>query len=113
MFFNDTVAYVHSKTKDIVERQLNKDLKNMSIYFKTNHLIANLSKGKTETMIFGTSSTLSKCNKKLTLYYDDRVIHATETFKYLGTILYSSLSCSTNLVRMHKKITSKRDNFGQ
>ena len=51
MFFNDTVAYVHSKTKDIVERQLNKDLKNMSIYFKTNHLIANLSKGKTETMI--------------------------------------------------------------
>ena len=102
MFFNDTVAYVHSKTKDIVERQLNKDLKNMSIYFKTNH-----------SMIFGTSSTLSKCNKKLTLYYDDRVIHASETFKYLGTILDSSLSCSTNLVRMHKKITSKRDNFGQ
>ena len=106
-FADDTVVYVHGKTKDIVESQLNEDLKNMSIYFKTNQLIINLNKGKTETMIFGTSSRLSKCGKKLTLYYDDRVIHATETYKYLGTILDSTLSFSTNFDRMYKKTTSK------
>ena len=38
-------------------------------------------------MIFATSSRLSKCDKKLTLYYDGRVIHTTETYKYLGTVL--------------------------
>ena len=58
-------------------------------------------------MIFGTSSGHSKCGKKLTLYYDDRVIHATETYKYLGAILDSTLSLSTNFDRMYKKATSK------
>ena len=72
-FADDTVVYVHGKTKDIVESQLNEDLKNMSTYFKTNQ--------------FG---------KKLNLYYDGRVIHATETYKYLGTILDSTLPLSTN-----------------
>ena len=79
-FADDTIVYVHGKTKDIVESQLNEDLKNMSTYFKTNQLIINLNKGKNETMTFGTSSRLSKCGKKLTLYYDDRVIHATEMY---------------------------------
>ena len=53
------------KTKDIVESQLNEDLKNMSTYFKTNQLIINLNKDKTETMIFVTRSRLSKCDKKV------------------------------------------------
>ena len=106
-FAGDTVVYVHGKTKDIVESQLNEDLKNMSTYFKTNQLIINLNRGKTETMIFGTSCRLSKCGKKLNLYYDDRVIHATETYKYLGTILDSTLSLSTNFDRMYKETTSK------
>ena len=70
-FADDTVVYIHGKTKDIAESQLNEDQLVkiiMSTYFKTNQLIINLNKGKTETMIFGTSSRLSKCGKKLTLY---------------------------------------------
>ena len=102
-FADDMVVYVHGKTKDIFESQLNEDLRNMLTCFKTNQLIINLNKGKTETMIFCMSSRLSKCGKKLTLYYDDRVIHATETYKYLGTILDSTLSLSTNFGRMYKK----------
>ena len=58
-------------------------------------------------MIFGTSCRLSKCDKKLNLYYDDGVIHATETYQYLGTILGSTLSFSINFDRMYKKTTSK------
>ena len=58
-------------------------------------------------MIFETSCRLSKCGRKLNLYYDDRVIHATKTYKYLGTILDSTLSFSTNFDRMYKKTTSK------
>ena len=91
-FADYTVVYVYGKTKDIVESQLNEDRKNMSTYFKTNQLIVNLNRGKTETMIFGISCRLSRCGKKLNLYYDDRVIHATETYRYLGKILDSILS---------------------
>ena len=80
-------------------------MKNMSTYFKTNQLIINPNKRKTETMIFGMSSRISKCAKKLTLYYVDRVIHTTETYKYLGTILDSTVSLSTNFDRMYKKKT--------
>ena len=58
-FADDTIVYVQGKTKDIVESQLIEDLKNISTYFKTNELIINLNKGKTETMIFDTSSRLS------------------------------------------------------
>ena len=87
--------------------QLNEDLKNLSTYFKTNQLIINLNRGKTKTMIFGTSCRLSKCGKKLNLYYDGRVIHATETYKHLGTILVSTLSFSINFDRMYQKATSK------
>ena len=83
MFFNDfekcwkqwqsfyfadvTAVYVHDKIKDIVESQLNEDLKNMITYCNKNQLIVNLNNGKTETMIFGRSSRLSKCGKNLTL----------------------------------------------
>ena len=102
-FADDTVVYVHGKTKDIVESQLNEDVKTMSTCLKKNQLILNLNRGKTETMIFGTSCKLSKCGKKLNLYYDDRVIHATETYKYLRTILDSTLSFSINFERMYKK----------
>ena len=37
-FADNIVVYVHGKTKDIVESQLNEDLKNMSTYFETNQL---------------------------------------------------------------------------
>ena len=67
-FADDTVVYVHGKTKGIVERQLNEDTRNMSTYFKTNQLIINLNKGRTEKMIFGTSCRLSKCGRKLNLH---------------------------------------------
>ena len=58
-------------------------------------------------MVFGISSRLSKCGKKLTFYCDDRVIHAPEMYKHLGTILDNTLLHSTNCDRMYKKTTSK------
>ena len=45
--------------------------------------------------------------KKLTLYYDGIQIQTTETHKYLGTTLDSTLSLSTNFEKMYKKTTAK------
>ena len=58
-------------------------------------------------MLFGTAKRLSKFNKKLTLYYNGDGIHNAETCKYLGTIVDSNLSLSTNCDKMYKRTTSK------
>ena len=66
-----------------------------------------LEKGKTGTMLFGTAKRLTKCGKKLTLYYDGIQMQTAGTYKYLGTTLDSTLSLSTNFKKMYKKTTAK------
>ena len=58
-------------------------------------------------MLFGTSKKLSSCGKNLSLMFDDTEIQATETYKYLGTTLDSSLSLSTNFDKIYKRSVSK------
>ena len=106
-FADDTVVYVTGKCKDVIKCQLNEDLKLISTYFQTNQLVINLKKGKTETMLFGTAKRLTKCSKILTLYYDGIQIQITETYKYLGRTLDSTLSLSTNFEKMYIKTTAK------
>ena len=106
-FADDTVIYVQGKTKEIVEDLLNEDLKRISSYLASNQLIINLKKGKTECMIFGTAKRLSKCDKVLRLFYNDTRIETTESYKYLGTTLDSSLSLSKNFDVVYKKSIAK------
>ena len=107
MFADDTVVYVEGKKKDDIEKLLNNDLQRISSYFQTNQLVINLKKGKTESMVFGTAKRLSSCGKKLTLYFNEKEIQTTETYKYLGTTLDSTLSFATNFDHMYKKTMSK------
>ena len=58
-------------------------------------------------MLFGTANRLTKCGKKLTLYYDGIQKQTTETYKYLRITLDSALSLSTNFEKMYKKTTAK------
>ena len=106
-FADDTVVYVEGKNKESIEYQLNEDLKLISTYFQINQLVINLNKGKTETMLFGTSKKLSSYGKKLFLLFDDTEIQATETYKYLGTTLDSSLSLSANFDKIYKRSVAK------
>lgn len=106
-FADDTVIYVEGKNKHLIEDQLNEDLQCIASYLLNNELVINLKKGKTEAMIFGTAKRLTKCGKDLSLQYNGEEIQNTESYKYLGTILDSSLSMSTNFDKMYKKTMSK------
>ena len=66
-FADDTVIYFAGKSKVDIENKLNGDLEKMCMYFRKNQLVINLKKGKTESMIFGTSQKLSKCGKELSI----------------------------------------------
>ena len=69
-FADDTVLYCSNKTIEKIEFKLNEDLKYVSEYFKSNELIMNVSKGKTESMIFGTQKRLGMVSRNLNLVYN-------------------------------------------
>eukprot|EP00794_Sanderia_malayensis_P011212 gene11212-12389_t len=97
---DDSVVYTVAKCKDSIEYQLNEDLKLISTYFQSNQLKINPKKGNTEAMLFGTAIKLSKCDKELALYYEHTEIQTTQTYRYLGTTLDSTLSLSSNFDKM-------------
>ena len=75
MYADDTVIYCNGKSKTQIEGDLNLNLNRISKYFEYNELIANLKKGKTETMLFGTVKRLSMIDKFLNVSYRGQQIN--------------------------------------
>ena len=75
------------------------------MYFRKNQQLINLKKVKTESMIFGTSQKLSKCGKELNL--NGTEIIQTDHYKYLGTVLDTTLSLKDNFDTVYKRSMSK------
>ena len=101
------LVYVEGKTKELIESKLNDDLNRISSYFHLNQLVINLKRGKTETMLFGTTKRLSNSGRKLSLKYDNKEIATTESYKYLGTTLDNALSLTANFDKIYKRAMSK------
>ena len=80
-----TVLYVSHECKEKNENDLNQGMRNLLSYFRKNELVINLKKGKTETIIFGTTKRLKTAGEIAVLYNNQR-INFTETYKYLGNI---------------------------
>ena len=59
-YADDTVIYVSDKCFAIVECKLSEELSSLSSWFHNNELILNLKKGKTESMVFGTTNRSNK-----------------------------------------------------
>ena len=106
-FADDTVIYLAGESKDEIEESLNQEFKNISTYFDQNQLVINLNKGKTESMLFGTSKKLSTSGKEINLWYKHMRIKSTESYKYLGTLLDNTLSLKENFEKIYKRTSSK------
>ena len=65
-YADDTVViYVSSTSLDEIEKKLSEDLTILKSWFDNNELTINLKKGKTESMIFGTSKRLNKLKSRV------------------------------------------------
>lgn len=106
-FADDTVIYVAHHSVAEIEKSLNHELQNISTYFRLNDLVANVRKGKTEVMLFGTRQRLLKAEKGITVTFNHAEVNVTETYKYLGTTIDQSLSMSINFEQMYKKVCSR------
>jgi len=63
-------------------------MKSVLSYVQENELIINMKKGKTEIMLFGTSKRVKDAGG-IEVFYNQKKINFTKSYKYLGTLLDS------------------------
>ena len=107
-FADDTILYVSHSDIYTIETILNKEMERLYTYFHENELVLNLKKGKTETMLFGTSKRLSMSSKSsLNISYNGSNILETNSYTYLGNVLDPCLTLNDNFERSYKKASGR------
>ena len=81
MYANDTLIYVCHKDVNVIEKKLNEDLHNLSIWLVNNHMKVNVS--KTKVMLLGTIAKTSKVSH-VHVFMDDIEVENVTCYKYLG-----------------------------
>ena len=68
-YADDTVIYVADKDIKVIKSKLAKDINAIADWLNQNALIINLNKGKTESLLFGTSQRITKQSETFRLIY--------------------------------------------
>ena len=68
------------------------EFENIFKYIDGSELILNLKKGKTESMLFGTTKKLSKQSESLQIKYNNYIINNANEYNYLGNTITPSLN---------------------
>ena len=107
-YADDTVIFTSSSDFNIIENHLNDDVQTLASWFCENELIMNLKKGKSETMLFGTSKRLNLVNgRHLNIKVDGTCINCTTSYKYLGVALDPSLNFESHFNTVYKKAAGR------
>ena len=101
-YADDTVLCIFGKDSNNINETLNSDLSRLDKWFAENELIMNLSKGKTEALLFSTSKKVAKESADFEVNVNDREIRRTTSCKYLGVQIGSTLSMSTYFDKCYK-----------
>ena len=78
-------------------------MSSLAAWFYENELTLNLIKGKTEAVLFGTAQRLATALKSLEVKYQDNIINATTSYKYLSLKLDSTMTMQENFNSTYKK----------
>ena len=74
LYADDTAVYMSHKSLSEVEKAFTNDMANIAKWLENNRLMANLTKGKTEAMLFGTAKRLHSQND-LKIWINNHFIH--------------------------------------
>ena len=105
-YADDTVMYVSGNDSESIQKKLNADILEVYNWLTDNDLSWNLKKGKTETMVFGTSIHVKKAAPLNTLIKKTS-INQTSSNKYLGTHFDSTLALNGSFNSKYKKHSSR------
>ena len=104
-YADDTFIFFAGSDAIEIEKVLREEINNINIYFENNELIVNLKKGKTETMLFGTSKRIGK--KTIDIEMNNTKINHATSYCYLGNELDLSLTLSHNLDKAYMKASGR------
>ena len=102
-YADNTVLYASGKTARDITEQLNSDLSKLEAWFHENELIINLNKGKTETLLFGTTKKVANGSSDFNVRINNEVITKTMSYSYLGVSIDSTLNMSSFLKSATKR----------
>ena len=106
LFADNTVIFTSAKSKEAVENNLNINIEHISHYLYLNDLILNTKKGKTETMLIGTSRKLAK-NSDLNVYFNGSLINTTTSYNHLDTKIDHYLNMNEQFNKAYKSMSSR------
>ena len=101
LFADDTNIYYESVDLLELEKTVNKELQNLSLWLKVNRLALNID--KTNFLIFHSTKRLK--NHNVTLKLDKKAISEQTYIKYLGVLIDSHLNWKHHIVNVSKKIS--------
>lgn len=78
------MLYISGKTGIDITQKLNRDLNRLTEWFHENELVVNLSKGKTEALLFGTPQRVANGSSHFRVSVNDKEIKKTSSYKDLG-----------------------------
>ena len=70
-------------------------------------MLLNFEKGKTESMIFGTSKRIAKTNDQFQVHYRSEPINHVSSYKYLGNVLNPALSLNSDFDSKYEKAVQR------
>ena len=113
IYADDTVIYVADKDVKNINSKLTKEMDAIAKWFDKNALIINLKKGKTESLLFGTSQRIAKQNNELNVMYRGVKILNTSQYKYLGIEVDSTLNLNCHFEKCYKRALSRLGLLGK
>ena len=105
---DDTVLYVVDQDIQSINAKLSKDMDCLADWLKSNELVLNLKKGKTDSLLFGTTQSIAKQNEPLEikLWHETFINNSTE-YKYLGVRADSSINLNSNFNSRYEKASGR------
>ena len=105
LYADDTCLFTSSNDPRQVEKKLNEDISNLSLWLKQNKLLVNPK--KCEAMFIGTRQRLKNKNdaiKHCHISIEGNEIQKVDSCKYLGVIIDKNLSWNDHIERVRKKV---------
>ena len=103
LFADDATFYASATFLTDVQLELQQDLSNTATWTKEHAVVAHPE--KTKYLIIGTRQKLSRCEEcALSLWLDGRQLEQTQEVRLLGLVIDPSLSWSSHLTKLRKKL---------
>jgi hypothetical protein len=104
-YADDTVLFLAGQDISEIENQLTSEMQGVAKWLDENDLIINLNKGKTESMLLGTSRRIQ--SNPIRVYLNDKLINFTTKYRYLGVLVDQNVNLKEHFGQAFRKASGR------